>query len=94
MPLTGMPMLSTNAASSAGGMIARIAVLDFGELLGAFLDARADAKAHVHEDLAGVDGRKEVPAEIGHQQEGGAHERQEADDEDRPPPHRQRERSR
>ena len=43
----------------------------------------------MHEDLAGVDGGKEVAAEIGRQQEGGGDERQEADDEDRPPLHRQ-----
>ncbi len=44
-------------------------LFDFGELLRALLDAGADARAHMHQDLAGIDRREEVAAEIGRQRE-------------------------
>ena len=40
-----------------------------GELLGAFFDAGSDLKAHVHQDLAGIDGGEEIPAQERDQQE-------------------------
>ena len=86
MPLIGMPTLSTSAPSSSGGMICANDFLNLGELLGALFDAGADAQPHVHQDLAGVDGREEVAAEIGRQQERGADEGEKADDEDGAPP--------
>jgi hypothetical protein len=44
-------------------------LFDFGKLLRAFLNARTDAVAHMEEDLAGVDRREEVTAEIGRERE-------------------------
>ena len=56
-------------------------LFDFGELPGAFLDARADAQPHMHQDLAGVDRGEEVSAEIRRQQERRADKGEKADDE-------------
>ena len=65
-------------------------LLDFGELVGAFLDPGADLDAGVHQDLPGVDGGEEVAAEERHQRERRQHEGHEADDEDRPAAQRHR----
>ena len=43
-------------------------VFDFSELSGAFLDACADLRAHVHQHLAGIDRGKEVLPEVWHEQ--------------------------
>ncbi len=58
-------------------------LLHVGELIGAFLDAGADLGAHMHQDLAGIDRGKEIPAEKRHQQERDPDEAEEADHEDR-----------
>ena len=57
-------------------------LLHVGELSGGLLDASADLGADMHQDRAGVDRRKEVAADIGHQQERGGDEAEEADHED------------
>jgi hypothetical protein len=62
---------------------------DLGKLLGAFLDAGPDLKTHMHQDLAGINRGKEVPAEERHQQERRRNARQESDDENPPPLQRQ-----
>ncbi len=56
-------------------------LLHGGELVRGFLDARADLRAHVHQDLAAVDRREEVAAEERHQRERAEHEGEEARDE-------------
>ena len=53
-------------------------LLDFGKLPRVFLDARADLRAHMHQNPAAVDRRKEIAAEIGRQRERADHEGQES----------------
>jgi len=69
MPLIGMPMLSRQRLDLVRRNDLADRLLDVGELVGGFLDPCADLGAHVHQDAAGIDGWKEVAAEIGHQQE-------------------------
>ena len=68
MPLTGMPTLSTMVAISCGGMIWRIAFWMAANWLARLLDPRADRRAGMHQDLAGIDRREEVAAEERRQQ--------------------------
>ena len=60
-------------------------LLHVGELVGGLLDAGADLGADMHQDVAGVDRRKEVAAEKRHQQERQRDHGEEAGDEQRPP---------
>ena len=62
---------------------------DLRELLGAFLDARADGEAHVHENLPAVDRGKKIAPQVGRQQKRGADDDEKSDREDGAPPHRQ-----
>ena len=79
MPLTGKPILSTRVSSSSRRNDLADRLLDFGELPRAFLDPRADVRAHVHQDLPGIDRREEVAAEIGRQRERAEHEQRESE---------------
>ena len=67
-------------------MIWRIDLLDFGELPRAFLDPRADAHAHVHQDPAVVDRGEEIAPDEGRQRESADHEGEEAGHERRAVP--------
>jgi hypothetical protein len=53
-------------------------LLDVGKMVGVFLNAGADLAAGVHEDLAGIHGRKEVAAQERRQGERGHHEGEKA----------------
>ena len=69
--LIGRPILSTIEPSSLGGMVWRISRLDIAEQSGGILDARADGRAHMQGDLAGIDGGEEIRAEKRYQAERG-----------------------
>ena len=75
MPLTGMPMLSTMRRDLVRRDDLADRLLDVGELVGAFLDPRADRRARMHQDLAGIDRGEEVAAEKRRQRERGRRRR-------------------
>ena len=79
MPLTGMPILSTIVASSSGGMIWRIAFSISANCWALSSTRVPTRRAHMHQDLAGVDRRKEIAAEIGRQRERSGDEAEKAD---------------
>ena len=80
MPENGNPILSTMLSSCSGGMSAPDCLLDEIEQAGRFLDARARLGAHMHQDLPGIDRRKEVLAEERPQPEGTDHDSDKAGD--------------
>ena len=85
MPLTGRPMLSTMDLQLVGRDGLADGVLDMVEQRRGILDPRADRRAHVQGDLAGVDGREEVRAQERQPAANDATTKAEEADDERPP---------